>query len=113
MVRDQLRQSFKKVTETRNAESSKVKRRSQAGGSIDAGGVVRELEPQSQRGRVGSLAMKARLGRQFTADVGQAKHRTKAQAINASTKTCSCPAGLQGGAYPLASGPDMPRGVRA
>ena len=77
-VRDQLATIVQEVTETRNAESSKVNAEAKQA-IIDAGGVVRELDAAQREEWVS--AMKP-VWEEFTADVGQ-ENIDEAQAINA------------------------------
>lgn len=77
-VRDQLATIVQEVTETRNAESSKVNAEAKQA-IIDAGGVVRELDDAQREAWV--TAMKP-VWEEFTADVGQ-ENIDEAQAINA------------------------------
>ena len=76
-VRDQLATIVQEVTETRNAESSKVNAEAKQA-IIDAGGVVRELDAAQREEWVS--AMKP-VWEEFTADVGQ-ENIDEAQAIN-------------------------------
>ncbi|MGY9039497.1 MAG: DctP family TRAP transporter solute-binding subunit [Rhodobacterales bacterium] len=77
-VRDQLATIVQEVTDTRNAESSKVNAEAKQA-IIDAGGVVRELDAAQREEWVS--AMKP-VWEEFTADVGQ-ENIDEAQAINA------------------------------
>ena len=77
-VRDQLATIVQEVTDTRNAESSKVNAEAKQA-IIDAGGVVRELDDAQREAWV--TAMKP-VWEEFTADVGQ-ENIDEAQAINA------------------------------
>ena len=77
-VRDQLATIVQEVTDTRNAESSKVNAEAKQA-IIDAGGVVRELDDAQRAAWV--TAMKP-VWEEFTADVGQ-ENIDEAQAINA------------------------------
>ncbi len=77
-VRDQLATIVQEVTDTRNAESSKVNAEAKQA-IIDAGGVVRELDDAQRETWV--TAMKP-VWEEFTADVGQ-ENIDEAQAINA------------------------------
>lgn len=76
-VRDQLATIVQEVTDTRNAESSKVNAEAKQA-IIDAGGVVRELDDAQREAWV--TAMKP-VWEEFTADVGQ-ENIDEAQAIN-------------------------------
>ena len=77
-VRDQLATIVQEVTDTRNAESSKVNAEAKQA-IIDAGGVVRELDDAQREAWV--TAMKP-VWEEFTADVGQ-ENIDEALAINA------------------------------
>ena len=77
-VRDQLATIVQEVTDSRNAESSKVNAEAKQA-IIDAGGVVRELDDAQREAWV--TAMKP-VWEEFTADVGQ-ENIDEAQAINA------------------------------
>jgi len=77
-VRDQLATIVQEVTDTRNAESSKVNAEAKQA-IIDAGGVVRELDDAQREAWV--TAMKP-VWEEFIADVGQ-ENIDEAQAINA------------------------------
>ena len=77
-VRDQLATIIDEVTQTRNAESTKVNEEAKAA-IIAAGGVVRELTPEQRSEWVS--AMKP-VWEQFKDDVGQ-ENIDAAQAINA------------------------------
>ncbi|MDQ2092923.1 DctP family TRAP transporter solute-binding subunit [Rhodalgimonas zhirmunskyi] len=77
-VRDQFMTILKEVTETRNAESTKVN--SDAKQAImDAGGVIRELTPEQRENWVNTMKP---VWEQFAGDVGQ-DNIDAAQAINA------------------------------
>lgn len=77
-VRDQLATIVQEVTDTRNAESSKVNAEAKQA-IIDAGGVVRELDDAQ---RVAWVTAMKPVWEEFTADVGQ-ENIDEAQAINA------------------------------